>query len=77
MSVCKSCGAEILWVKTESGKAMPLDAKPVDGTKVDGTCIVDHGVAKFGAIDCPRDTPQFVSHFATCPNAKKHRRKET
>lgn len=25
---CKSCGAAILWVTTEGGKNMPLDAKP-------------------------------------------------
>lgn len=26
---CKSCGAEILWVKMTSGKSMPVDAKPI------------------------------------------------
>lgn len=41
---CRSCGAPITWVKTESGKWMPLDP---DGT----------------------------SHFATCPDAAKWRKK--
>jgi hypothetical protein len=26
---CKSCGANIVWFKTESGKAMPVDAETV------------------------------------------------
>lgn len=25
MSKCKSCGAEIIWIKTKSGKAMVID----------------------------------------------------
>lgn len=24
-SVCRGCGAEIVWVKTEAGKSMPCD----------------------------------------------------
>jgi len=28
MKTCKGCGAEIRWIKTEAGKAMPLDANP-------------------------------------------------
>jgi hypothetical protein len=75
MSKCSSCGSEIIWAKTENGKAMPLDAAPVDPTKVDGTCLLIDGVARFGAIDAPTREPRYVSHFATCPNAAKHRRK--
>ena len=29
MSKCKSCGAEIIWIKTKNGKNMPCDAKPI------------------------------------------------
>lgn len=29
MSKCRSCGAEIIWIKTARGKAMPCDAEPV------------------------------------------------
>lgn len=71
---CRSCGAAIMWVKTQSGKSMPLDAAPVDATKVDGTCFVEDGVAYFGAIDRPPGDLHYVSHFATCPNAKQHRK---
>lgn len=71
---CRSCGAAIIWAKTESGRSMPLDAEPVDPTRVNTTCILDRGVARFGAIDGPSGEPRYVSHFATCPNAARHRR---
>ena len=29
MARCKGCGAEIFWIKTISGKSMPVDEKPV------------------------------------------------
>ncbi len=29
MSKCKGCGAEIVWIKTKSGKAMPCDTNKV------------------------------------------------
>lgn len=60
-SACRSCGAPIVWVVTESGKRMPLDAKPEKRfvVDVDGKAYV-------------RDT--YVSHFAHCPNAAQHRR---
>lgn len=71
---CKSCGAEILWAVTRNSKRMPLNAEPVDGTKVDNTCVIDNGVALFGAIDRPLPEPRYVCHFATCSAASKHRK---
>ena len=29
MSICKGCGAPIIWIKTKSGRAMPCDEKPL------------------------------------------------
>lgn len=29
MAQCRSCGAEIEWLKTKSGKSIPVDRKPV------------------------------------------------
>ena len=63
---CRSCGAEIIWIKTPEGKSMPLDAKPekrwVENV-ADG-----HGVDYWGLEDT------YVSHFATCPDAAKFRK---
>lgn len=80
MSVCGSCRTGIRWVTMEgSGKAMPLDLEP-DVDK--GTIYVSNGTRLIGRVMTGEDlelarkgdAPLFVSHFATCPNAKKHRR---
>lgn len=77
MSKCKSCDAEIIWVKTEKGKSMPIDAEPsVEGqflkVRVDenGTKHVQY-LGEREAADCTR--PLYLSHFATCPDAGIHR----
>lgn len=73
---CKSCRAAILWTVTESGARMPVDFAPV----VDGTIAISVGehegrrawrsrVAQIGESVVRRK-----SHFATCPNAKEHRK---
>ena len=67
MSRCKSCGAEIAWVTTTNGKKMPIDIKqktimtPVPVNAID---------VRYAAIT------GHESHFATCPNADRHRRKK-
>jgi len=53
---CKSCGAEIVFVLTEKGHKMPVDAGSWNGE-----AMYHHGV--------------HVSHFSTCKNADKHRKK--
>lgn len=64
MSNCKSCGAEIKWMKTESGKNIPVDVPPVEQeTKYD--LVLTESVFKPGLM---------TAHFATCPNANKHRK---
>ena len=72
---CKSCGAAIWWVETVNGNMMPLDEKPVD----DGNIVVSNGtgyVMHGDLFDEPTVAgPRFKSHFATCPNARTHRKK--
>lgn len=55
---CRSCGAIIVWMKTKSGKNMPVDYSSVPP---DDPFVFD---------------PErgHISHFATCPNANKHRK---
>lgn len=65
---CRSCGAAIVWGKTANGKAMPLDAKP-------------ERLFVLKSADDPDcqdvvQVPTYRSHFATCPDADKFRRKE-
>lgn len=88
---CSSCSAPILWAqlldddgqrqKTPSGrmKSIPVDFEPVAG----GNVVVFHRpgqgivcrVLKRGEQPPPGARTR-VSHFATCPQAKQHRRKQ-
>ena len=72
MAKCRSCGAEIVWCVTESGKKMPADAEPSErGTLV----LVDScgGETLARVAECPGPR-MYTSHFATCPNAAAHRK---
>ncbi len=55
---CRSCGAIIMWMRTKSGKRMPVNYGSIP--------LNDPGV-----FDPERG---HISHFATCPNADKHRK---
>ena len=78
MSGCRSCGAEITWAKTLTGKRMPIDAEP-DNAKGNLLLIKSNGVGVLlplaGLNDEARQAaerqrvPLYVSHFATCPQA--------
>lgn len=79
MSKCKSCGAEIIWIKTRNGKNMPCDAEPVyylpdpDGKEV---IVTSGGTVTHGFLSDMRIAETgYRSHFATCPNANQHRRR--
>lgn len=80
---CKSCGAEILWIKMASGKSMPVDAKPISyrtmhpGTKGFNvmTLVTKDGRVAKGVFDPSSDKIGYTSHFATCPNANAHRKR--
>lgn len=78
MAKCRSCGKEIKWLKTISGKNMPVDIEPVhflEGGK--GLYVTDDGAVIHGT-ECPKEQTGskkgYVSHFATCPNADAHRK---
>lgn len=71
---CKTCGAAIIWAKTAKGARTPLDAKPVRVAELvedpeTGKEIVQDGLFVIGGAHTGH-----VSHWATCPQAKEHRR---
>ena len=70
MSKCRSCGAEVVWAVMDSGKRMPFDAlrDPENGTH--------HLERENGRVVAarPKHGGDHVSHFATCPDAKKWRK---
>lgn len=81
---CKSCGAEIVWVTMQgSGKKMPCDAELIHAVKDDTaktSFVLPCGIIKRGTAGRhPNGEADFVgyrSHFETCPEADRFRRKE-
>lgn len=71
MNRCRSCDAPIFFAQSATtGALIPFDAEPVPG----GSHIIDAlGFAR-AASESYEAQPTYVSHFATCPNAAKHRR---
>jgi hypothetical protein len=68
VSICKSCGAPVLWSKTTTGKAIPLNPVPIVGGNLE---LVD-GVAR--VVKPHPAVKLYVSHFATCAQADAHRK---
>ncbi len=68
-SKCRSCGKEIVWAKTQHGKAVPLDPKALVFS-----VMMEKGemlaISITGHKGHAGDTIM-VSHFATCPDANK------
>lgn len=79
MSKCKSCGAEIIWIKTASGKMMPCNPQKISYKNTfprgNMTLITPEGKIVTGTIDLSSDTYGYESHFATCPAASKFRKR--
>ena len=76
---CNSCGAPIVWAETITGRRMPLDLKPtMDGNIILGT---RHEQAPLALVQTAQSLARlqakgeklYTSHFASCPNANKHR----
>lgn len=77
LATCRSCGAQIIWAETESGKMNPLDARtsPAGLFAIDDTTSPPR-VARIGESASPQPEG-FTSHFATCPNAETHRHRRS
>jgi len=71
---CTSCGATIRWVEmTLTGKHMPIDPQP----HAQGNIFVYQMGGRAHALIAPKfreGSVRYRSHFASCPNAKEHRR---
>lgn len=85
VKTCRSCRAEIVWALTENGKSIPLDAcdgvplphpggdngRIVPTGERRGEAIVVEILEKDAQVESLLGTPEvWVSHFATCPDAK-------
>jgi hypothetical protein len=76
-TICSSCKSPVWWAITTAGKRMPMDPAPTDAGNM---IIIDRDQpAPIVKALRPReavapDVPRYVSHFATCPNSRAHRR---
>lgn len=76
MASCTSCTAAIIWAVSEKGHRMPVDKDPTPSGNIELRDVGgDTPVAVVhGKNDPPWAGDRFVSHFATCPRARDHRR---
>ncbi len=79
---CGTCNSRVIWTLTAAEKRMPVDPDPATegnlllvpsqtGRHVRSIVLRDRGLETAAA----RGEPLHLSHFATCPQADKHRRK--
>ena len=79
---CHGCGAEIIWIKTESGKSMLCNVEPVTywaRSGAAGKVVTPNG--EIISCDFEGDINKatglgYVSHFSTCPQSESFRRKK-
>lgn len=84
MAICRGCGAEVEWIKTPSGRNMPVDMEYIeldpagiphdtvitdDGRVVKGFKIVDNS----GLFPIEGTIRGRMPHWATCPKQTQFR----
>ena len=78
MSTCRSCGAEILWCYTPTGRRMPLDAAPAT-LDTPGVWLLEPDGRAYALSEKNDRTilggNLHVPHFATCPDADQFRKR--
>jgi hypothetical protein len=80
-SHCRSCGAPLLWAVTEKGRRIPLDPDPYTGDDPRGLYVLRNGNGAPLAVATTPDAfpgePVYRSHFASCDDPARFRRKAT
>lgn len=76
MSLCKTCGARIVWCRTDTGKRIPVDPEPCR----DGNLVLVSGdllptVRSVGRAEYKPGQALYQAHFASCPERKTRRKK--
>lgn len=82
MATCRSCGAEINWIKTKRGKNMPVDPEEVEWGDAENNDVL---VSELGDVvhvsreirDPHPNLRYYISHFATCPQGDDWRKNES
>lgn len=74
---CKSCDAPIVWAMTAKDRRMPLDPVPPEGVRPNVSLMrktTTSYVSVPTVVVVPAGGGITTSHFATCPDAGRHRR---
>ena len=80
-ALCRGCGKEIAFIKTVKGKTMPVNPESVYFIPAGGpnTYVMEDGTIKRGREPAFADKNTqigYISHFATCTEADKFRKRE-
>lgn len=79
---CSGCGEQVIWIRTKAGKNMPCNTTLVDYRREAGgkdKIVLPSGEVVSGTIVSSSDSSDghgYISHFATCKNAKNFRRRK-
>ena len=76
MPRCKGCGAEIVWIKSKNGRAIPCDPEPIPykrGAAGTSRIVTPGGAVLAGTFTSdPNEADSFGyrSHWSTCSRAE-------
>ncbi len=75
MANCRGCGAEIKFIKLESGKFNPVDPEllSIQDNFINPDEMVVNKNGKTGRLK--NLTEGYISHYSTCPNADDFRKR--
>lgn len=82
MAKCKGCGAEIIWIKTQTGKKMPCNPDMVmywEKKNGKGKIITPNGEVLSCVFEGETEKATgygYTTHWNTCPEAKRFRKKK-
>lgn len=74
---CSTCRSPIYWGTTDNLKRIPIDPAPAKGGNIyvvpgESVVVLKKGDAE--RVEAERGVILHKSHFATCPQAKQHRK---
>jgi hypothetical protein len=75
MAKCRGCNKEVIFIQLKSGKFNPVDPElySIQDILVEPSLIVVSKTGEVGKLS--NLTEGYISHFATCLNAKDFRKK--
>lgn len=79
MAKCKSCGTDIIWIKTKNGKSMPCDVQKVkywENPLSTGRVVTQGGrvvPCDFHGAELIVAGEGYIPHWSTCPDATRYR----